>query len=148
MDVLLTSYSDWTEYTLYLLAAERADVVNRYHVWADDPRAPARLQIDPSVSIWDAATASRASVARLFSPHTPGLFAVVQSNAGLRASEVAAVAGKHFPVRVVSTDSLPTRPRRSKLDERFRVTSRLAAQAVYRLRRRIGRPHFFRPSMR
>ena len=48
MEVLLTSYCDWTEYTLYLLAAEQADAVDRYHLWADDPQAPAQLQIDPA----------------------------------------------------------------------------------------------------
>ena len=54
MEVLLTSYCDWTEYTLYLLAAERADAVNRYHLWTDDPQAPAHLQTDPALSVWDA----------------------------------------------------------------------------------------------
>ena len=47
MEILLTSYCDWTEYTLYLLAAERAAVVERYHLWADDPEAPAHLHADP-----------------------------------------------------------------------------------------------------
>ena len=96
MDILLTSYCNWTEYTLYLLAAERADSVERYHLWADDPAAPAHLHVDPTVSIWDAATASRANVERLFTSDDPGLFAVVQSNSGLPASEVAAVAADHF----------------------------------------------------
>ena len=138
MEVLLTSYCDWTEYTLYLLAAERADAVNRYHLWTDDPQAPAHLQTDPALSIWDAASASRASVERLFASDTPGLFAVVQSSSGMKASEVAVVAAKHFPVRGVSTEPLPAPRGRSKLEERFRVASRLAAQGVYRLRRRLG----------
>jgi hypothetical protein len=137
MEILLTSYCDWTEYTLYLLAAEQADAVNRYHLWADDPRAPAHLQIDPSLSIWDPASASPASVERLLAPDVPGLFAVIQSSSGLRASEIAAVASKHFPVRRVSTENLPAPGRRLKLEERFRVVSRLTAQGVYRLRRRL-----------
>ncbi len=140
MEVLLTSYCDWTEYTLYLLAAEQASAVNRYHLWADDPQAPAHLQIDPGVSIWDAVSASRARVERLFASDAPGLFAVVQSNTGLRASEVAVVASKHFPVRRVATEPLPVERGRSKLEERFRVVSRLAAQGVYRLRRGLGEP--------
>jgi hypothetical protein len=135
MDVLLTSYCDWTEYTLYLLAAERAGVVDRYHVWADDPGASARLQTDPAVSIWDAASASPASVEKLFVSETPGLFAVVQSSAGLRASEVAAVAAKHFPVRGIPSEPLSAPRGRSKLEERFVAASRLAAQGIYRLRR-------------
>lgn len=138
MEVLLTSYCDWTEYTLYLLAAEQADAVNRYHLWADDPQAPAHLQTDPGVSIWDAANASRASVERLFASDAPGLFAVIQSSTGLRASEVAVVASKYFPVRRVSTEALPAPQGRSKLEERFRIVSRLAAHWVYRLRRDLS----------
>ena len=60
MEVLLTSYCDWTEYTLYLLAGERAGVLERHHLWADDPEAPAHLHTDPAVSIWDSAAASPA----------------------------------------------------------------------------------------
>ena len=134
MEVLLTSYCDWTEYTLYLLAAERADAVNRYHLWADDPQAPAHLQTDPALSIWDAASASRASVERLFASDTPGLFAVVQSSSGLSADEVATVAAEHFPVREVAIGPPPELPMPSKLGERFRSASRLAAQGIYRAR--------------
>ena len=133
MEVLLTSYCDWTEYTLYLLAAEQAAALERYHLWADDPEAPAHLQIDPGVSIWDATAASRANLERLFASDVPGLFAVVQSNTGLKASEVAVVARKHFPVRSVSTEPVPASSGRSKLGERLRVASRLAAQRAYRL---------------
>jgi hypothetical protein len=135
MDILLRSYCDWTEYTLYLLAAERAGLVARHHVWADDPATPARLQVDPGLSIWDTATASQASVERVFAVDDPGLFAVVQSNAGLPACEVAAVAAEHFPVRSTATSSLPAVTSRSKLDERVRTASRLAAQRLYRFRR-------------
>ena len=138
MEILLTSYCDWTEYTLYLLAAEQAATVERYHVWADDPEAPSHLHADPALSIWDAATASRANVERLFASDAPGLFAVVQSNTGLEASEVAAVAAKHFPVRSSPTEPLPALGGRSKLVERVRVASRLTAQGVYRLRRGLG----------
>ncbi len=35
MDMLLTSYCEWTEYTLYLLAAEWASLVDREHLWSD-----------------------------------------------------------------------------------------------------------------
>ena len=37
MEVLLTSYCDWTEYTLYLLAADRSALLARHHVWAERP---------------------------------------------------------------------------------------------------------------
>jgi Family of unknown function (DUF6492) len=139
MDTLLTSYCDWTEYTLYLLAAEGAGLVERYHVWADDPAAPVHLQIDPDVSIWDAATASRANVARLFSPDDPGLFAVVQSNTGLPPSEVAAVAAEHFPVRRTPGERAPATSRRTRLAELGRTASRLAGQRAYRVRRALRR---------
>ena len=111
--------------------------MERHHLWGDDPEAPARLQTDPGVSIWDAAAASRANLEGLFTSDVPGLFAVVQSNTGLKASEVAVVARKHFPVRSISTEPLPASwaSGRSKLGERLRVASRLAAQQIYRLRR-------------
>jgi hypothetical protein len=134
IEVLLTSYCDWTEYTLYLLTAEEAGLVRRYHLWADDPAAPARLQIDPSISIWSAVTASRASIERLFAPEIGGLFAVAQSGSSLGAGEVAEVAAERFPVRRVETGTVPAPPPPSKLGERFRSVSRLAAQGIYRLR--------------
>jgi hypothetical protein len=139
MEILLTSYCDWTEHTLYLLAAERTGAVQRYHVWADDPEAPARLQTDPTNSIWEAESASLVNVERLFSADTPGLFGVIQSSSGLDASKVAGVAAKHFAVRPVATEPMPALRGRSRLEERFRVASRLAAQGVYRFRRRLGR---------
>jgi hypothetical protein len=139
MEILLTSYCDWTEYTLYLLAAERTGAVQRYHVWADDREAPAHLHTDPAISIWEAGSASLVNVERLFSADTPGLFAVIQSSTGLDSSKVAAVAAKHFAVRRVATEPLPALRGRSKSEERFRVASRLAAQAVYRLRRGLSR---------
>ena len=76
MDVLLTSYCDWTEYTLYLLAAEDLSLVARDHLWADDPAAPAHLHVDPRLSVWSDAGASGTDLARLFDAADPGLFAV------------------------------------------------------------------------
>jgi Family of unknown function (DUF6492) len=140
MDILLTSYCDWTEYTLYLLAAERAGLVARHHVWADDPAAPARLQVNPDLSIWDASTASRASVDRLFAFDDPGLFAVVQSNAGLPASEIADVAAQHFPVRNTAIPPPVAATGRSHVGERVRTATRLAAQRLYRFRRGLAGP--------
>jgi hypothetical protein len=139
MDVLLTSYCDWTEYTLYLLAAERASLLEREHIWADDPSAPAHLHADPELSIWGGAGASPEDVGRLFSADDPGLFAVVQSSSGLTASEVAGAVGAHLPVR--HTDKVPATgdAPRSKLRERARIGSRLIAQRLYRGRRALRR---------
>jgi hypothetical protein len=135
MEILLTSYCDWTEYTLYLLAGERAAILDRYHLWADDPRAPAHLHTHPAVSIWDSAAASPARLERLFSSRDPGLFAVIQSSSRLPPSQVAAVAESHFPVRLTGTAGPTRQPHRSKLHERFRTAARIAAQGIYRLRR-------------
>jgi hypothetical protein len=140
MDVLLTSYCDWTEYTLYLLAAERAALVERHHMWADDPAAPAHLHADPALSIWSGAGASSTDVARLFGVDDPGLFAVVQSSSGLTAAEVAAAAAEHFPVRRTNAASpVAGDAGRSKLEERGRIAARLTAQSIYRGRRRLRR---------
>jgi hypothetical protein len=139
MDVLLTSYCDWTEYTLYLLAAERADLVARHHLWADDPDAPAHLHTDPALSIWGGQVASREDVGRLFAAEDPGLFAVVQSSSGLSAIDVAEAAAEHLPVRLTRSISPANHAGRSKARERARIAARLTAQGVYRSRRRLRR---------
>jgi Family of unknown function (DUF6492) len=139
MDVLLTAYCEWTEYSLYLLAAERAGLAERHHVWADDPSAPARLHVDPALSIWDAAGASRANVERLFTTDDRGLFAVVQSSAGMSAGEVAAAAADHLPVRTIPSGPPPVADGRSGLQDRIRIGSRLAAQGIHRARRGLRR---------
>ena len=150
MDILLTSYSDWTEYTLYLLAAERGALLERHHVWANDLAAPAHLQVDPALSIWDSASASRANVERLFASDDPGLFAVVQSNAGLAAEEVAVAVARHLLVRSTAPARPPQPPGRSRMQERVHIALRLAAQSLYRMRRgtiggrRRARPHDLR----
>jgi hypothetical protein len=136
MDVLLTSYCDWTEYTLYLLAAEHAGLLEGEHVFSGDPAAPAQLHVHPELSIWDSKCATPANVERLFAQEA-GLFAVVQSNTGVAAAEVAAAAARHFPVRSVSTTPPPPTRGRSRAEERMRTGSRLAATRVYRLRRRL-----------
>jgi hypothetical protein len=139
MDVLLTSYCDWTEYSLYLVAAERAGMVQSHHVWTSSAEAPAHLHLDPSLNIWDAAGATRANLERLFTADDPGLFAVAQSNSGQPASEVAAVAADRFPVRAVPAGAWPATAARSKLRERANTASRLTATSLYRLRRRSRR---------
>jgi hypothetical protein len=139
MDVLLTSYCDWTEYTLYLLAAERASLVERHHVWADEPEAPAHLHADPSLSIWGGEHAAHEDVGRLLRADDPGLFAVVQSSSGLTATDVATAVAEHFPVRR-SRSTVPATTAtadRGKLRERARVAARLTAQAIYRGRRKL-----------
>jgi hypothetical protein len=135
MDTLLTSYCDWTEYTLYLLEAERAGLLERLHVWSDDPAAPAPLQLRPEISIWDAERASRANIEQLFTTDDRGLFAVLQSNTGLPASDVIAAAREFFEVRVSPAEVVQVPDSGSKLQERARIASRLLAQRIYRLRR-------------
>ncbi|HET8951717.1 MAG TPA: DUF6492 family protein, partial [Solirubrobacteraceae bacterium] len=121
----------------YLLAAEHSGLLERVHIWGDDPAAPAHLHVDPELSIWDSAAATPANVERLFGAEAGGLFAVVQSNTGVAAAEVAAAAARHFPVRSVSTTPPPPTRGRSRAEERMRTGSRLAATRIYRLRRRL-----------
>jgi uncharacterized protein DUF6492 len=138
MDILLTSYCDWTEYTLYLLAAERAGLVERDHVWAGSPAAPSHLHADPALSIWGEAGAGAGDVERLFTAADPGLFAVVQSSSGVSAADVAAAAAEHFPVRSTPAEAAVSPNGHSHpLHDRARVASRLAAQGVYRARRGV-----------
>ncbi len=135
MDTLLTSYCDWTEYTLYLLEAERSQLLERVHVWSDQPSGPAPLQLSPEISIWDAERASRANIEHLFTTDDPGLFAVLQSSIGLPASEVIAAAEEFFEVRSSPAEVVQVPDGGSKLKERAGIASRLAAQRIYRLRR-------------
>jgi Family of unknown function (DUF6492) len=139
MDVLLTSYCEWTEYSLYLLAAERVGLLASDHVSAGDPEAAAHLHVDPAISIWDAARASPTHLQRLFTADDPGLFAVAQSSAGLPAGVLAAAAADHLPVRSIPSGPPANGGGSSKLQEQFRVASRIAAQRVYRSRRAVRR---------
>jgi Family of unknown function (DUF6492) len=136
MDVLLTSYCEWTEFTLYLLTAEWADLLARHHLWADDPAAPAHLHVDAATSVWHVRSATRERVALLFASHDdPGLFAVVQSNTRFPASEVASVVAEHIPVRATTPFGVPNASSRSKVCEWLCIASFLAATQVYRARR-------------
>jgi hypothetical protein len=141
MDVLLTSYCEWTEFTLYMLTAERAGLLARYHLWADDPAAPAHLHVDPDTSVWHVRSATRERVARLFAANgDPGLFAVVQSKNRLPVREVASVVAEHIPLRVSTSIDVPNAPRRSKLGEWLCEGTRLGATQVYRARRGLRPP--------
>jgi hypothetical protein len=137
MDVLLTSYCNWTEYTLYLLTADNTGLFDHYHLWSDNPAAVTRLQIDPALSIWVTAAASKANLERLFAAEEPGLFAVVQSRSGLPVDVIAPVAGGRFEVRRTPVTEIPIAAAPSALRERLTTTSRLVAQKIYRLRRRF-----------
>jgi Family of unknown function (DUF6492) len=139
MDILLTSYCDWTEYTLYLLAAEQASLVERHHLWADDPGAPAHLHAHPTLSIWGGDGGSGADVDRLFGADDPGLFAVVQSSSGLTATEVTDAVARHFPVRRTAAVAAADDAGRSKARDRARTAARLTAQGLYRGRRGLRR---------
>lgn len=137
MDTLLTSYCDWTEFTLYLLGAESSGLLDKRHIWADDPAVPHRLQVDPDTSIWDAGGASVEAVQRLFTAVDPGLFAVVQGGT-MSAGEVAGVVEEQFAVRRIPCEPFEASAGAVlKRTERIRTASRLVAQALYRLRRQV-----------
>ena len=106
MDTLLTSYCEWTEFTLYLLAAQRAELLDRYHVWADDPGVPHHLQVDTATSVWEAAANAPEAVERMFTTSDPGLFAVIQGNS-VPVGDVA-----HVVARYCRYGRIPPRPSR------------------------------------
>jgi hypothetical protein len=68
------------------------------------------------------------------------LFAVVQSNAGLPASEIPDVAAQDFPVRNTAIPPRVAAAGRSHVGERDRTATRLAAQRPYRFRRGLAGP--------
>lgn len=138
VETLLRSYSNWTEYTLYLLTAEATGLLPRVHIWADDPEAPASLQVHHSLSTWNAAEASRAHVAAAFTTEDPGRFVVIQSNSNFPASEVQAAAAPYLPLRTVAPAPPVTTvpPQGRKAGELFAAASRRVAQSLYRWRHR------------
>lgn len=144
MDVLSTSYCEWTEFTLYLLTAEWAGLLARHHLWADDPAARAHLHVDAATSVWHSRFATPERVALPFAAYDdPGLLAVVQSNTGFPASEVASVVVRHIPLRVTTPIESPRAGVRSKVREWLCVASAWSAKQIYRARRgprRYGLP--------
>jgi Family of unknown function (DUF6492) len=139
MDVLLTSYCDWTEYTLYLLAADHSGLLGcRHHVVEEgDGGDVAPLQVAADMSIWGRETATTHHLERLLGGSDPGLFAVVQSNTGLPAEELTGVVAQHMPVRRTAAPDTTAPPSVSKWSECAFTASRLAATQVYRGRHRI-----------
>lgn len=139
MDVLLTSYCDWTEYTLYYLAAEHFGLLESKHVvveeGADGELAP--LQVAADASIWSRESATSNHLERLLAGSDPGIFAVVQSNTGLAADVLTGAVARHMPLRSTPALVAPASVPVSKLRERFNTGSRLGATVFYRLRRRI-----------
>ncbi len=145
MDVLLSSYSNWTEYTLYLLTAEQLGVIDKYHYWcAENTRAIiAPLQVATNVSVWDGGPRHRRGddsfmrnrVDQIFTSADPGMFAVIQSNTDLSATWLASIASDHFTVRRTSVYAAQKPRNSSKLKEVGRTAARLVASGVYRLRR-------------
>jgi uncharacterized protein DUF6492 len=139
MDVLLISYCDWTEYTLYLLAAEHFRLLDRHHHWCveGDDRDVTPLQVATDASIWDRQAATAHKLERLLAGSDPGIFAVVQSSSGLPAEALTGVVSRYLPVRHTPALVTPAPLPPSKLRERATAASRLAATRVYRGRRRI-----------
>jgi hypothetical protein len=148
VDTLLTTYADWTEYSLYLLEATRSGLLDDQHQWCGTDTA-ARLQVAPERSIWTRREATPAAVARLYDDQDPGLFAVVQSNAGMPVAEIAAAVAEVVPLRLApeppaattsAPPDLPSRLRnRVRFEERFRTASRLVASRLYAVRREVRR---------
>ena len=138
MDVLLTSYCNWTEYTLYLLSASHAGLLSGHHRWCgEDPSVP-HLQVPSDVSIWERRAATVENIDRLLSGEQPGMFAVAQSNTGVDPDTIARHVERRIPVRHTHPISSATTPGpTSRLGERSRTAARLAATTLYRGRRRL-----------
>lgn len=140
VDTLLTTYADWTEYTLYLLEAERSGRLDSHHLWAG-VESSVHLQVALDRSVWSRHEASTDAVARLFDEEDPGRFAVVQSNAGMPVAQIAAVVAQVMPLRVdpappdpSSGSGGPGGPGGLRLSERFRTASRLVASRLFAVR--------------
>ncbi len=139
MDVLLTSYCDWTEYTLYLLAADYLGLLKQHHIWVGEEsgQAVTPLQVESELSIWTREAATESGLRKLLSDPDPGIFGVVQSNTELPPDILESVASAYFPVRrtAIPEGDFPKAPPKSH--ERLVTFSRLAASQIYSARRRL-----------
>lgn len=141
MDVLLTSYCDWTEYTLYLLTAEFFGLTDKYHVWCGgegDESQP--LQVKPDVSLWNTRRDPEdiaAGLDVLLTGSDPGIFGIVASGSATRAKWVSDAASQRFPVRHTASPTVPAPNPPSKLRELATSATRLAATRIFRLRNLI-----------
>ena len=101
MDVLLSRYTtDWTEYTLYWLNAEREGLLDQYH----QPSTPGAPQLHVEESVWYAGpnrgNLDRWDAAANFGPGGQGLFAVIQSNTGFPVESVIRKLEPYFPIQL------------------------------------------------
>jgi hypothetical protein len=99
--VLLANYTiDWTEYTLYWLNAERAGLIDQFHVTA----APGQRSVHTAESVWyagkDGKNLAEWNADHYFGAEGDGLFAVVQSNTYIAPTRVAEKLGPYFPITI------------------------------------------------
>jgi len=99
--VLLSHFTtDWTEYTLYWLNAERAGLLDQFHM---GPQAGQRT-LHASESVWFADKMKKWEPAHHFSADSDGLFAVVQSNTHISPQAVAEALSPYFPISIQPYD--------------------------------------------
>jgi len=86
-EVLLSHYTiDWTEYTLYNLYIESVERLSEFHVW---PQVGSRTLLHSAINVWGDDNFDDVNIPALFGPGNPGLFAVIQSNSGVRPQRIA-----------------------------------------------------------
>lgn len=100
MRVLLANYTlDWTEYTLYWLNADRAGLIEQFHL--PDGTRPF---LHAEESVWYAGkkegNLARWDAEHHFGKDSDGLFAVIQSNTYIAPQKVAKKLGKYFPITI------------------------------------------------
>jgi hypothetical protein len=133
MDVLLSRYTlDWTEYTLYWLNAEREGLLEQYH---QGPGAGMpNLHVEESIwfsgangknfAQWDAT--------KHFTPDAEGIFAVVQSNTGIRVDSVVQKLAPYIPI--ASQPYYRHRSLRLKTAEFYSAVARRALGAMHKFK--------------
>ncbi len=97
-EVLLSRYTvNWTEYTLYALYLESSNRLHEFHAW---PEPDAKVRLHSAVNVWSDDDFEAVDFAALFGPDNPGVFAIVQSNTGVRPQRIAEAIRPYFNVSV------------------------------------------------
>lgn len=83
--LLATAAEYWTEYSLYYLTAERHGLLETFHAV---PPIAGQARLRCSNNIWHRGKFPAWNAEACFGPADPGLFAVVQSNAGVKPAHI------------------------------------------------------------
>jgi hypothetical protein len=133
-ELLLTTYTTWTEYTLYGHALEQLVDRSAYHVFPDEIGSPVTLHARRNV--WDESDLSAIDFSEFFAADETGLFAIVQSALEIAPLELRDRLAPWLPITVTDYERVDRRSvhLREAYGRYARGVTRLAHRALPRRR--------------